>query len=462
MGRSALELHPHLAAPDTPPELVSPSSSSYSSRPSPPADLQSWASTTTAPVSPPMSNYERSPAANGSSHVKAVDDHHHSRPEPLQAPLRQQLPSLSSLFGPPSSIRPLHSPISDRPAHYPATSPLDRPRVSSAHGDRPYQTSYFPSAGSPSISQPRTTYDARFDQERASLHALTRSLSGSDSSRSKETDHRTHDARTDNGLGGRWSIHQEAARHEYSLGSRESHGALRSPHDRAPFQFTGVKDYGSSLRDQRPAPVPALAQPAAAASTVTSEGLPSKDGLGPKIWTGTHFLPRFVRAAEVPGEGPCYFYDDGSHCKTVIDGEAVNPHWGVTKAGKPRKRAELQTTSAYLLPSFKYVPFLPRVSFESVQALAKGYLLPEALHPVHDGLSPVHRDRLLRKEAYREMLYGVQDVQDVLRAVSTLSPLVLDTGDAEQLEVPLEVLRHNLLHVGVTARDGERGFLVAS
>ncbi|KAM0569963.1 hypothetical protein ACHAP9_004329 [Verticillium nonalfalfae] len=160
-----------------------------------------------------MSNYERSPAANGSSHVKAVDDHHRSRPEPLQAPLRQQLPSLSSL-----------------------------------------------------------------------------------------------------------------------------HGALRSPHDRAPFQFTGVKDYGSSLRDQRPAPVPALAQPTVAASTVTSEGLPSKDGLGPKIWTGTHFLPRFVRAAEVPGEGPCYFYDDGSHCKTVIDGEAVNPHWGVTKAGKPRKR----------------------------------------------------------------------------------------------------------------------------
>ncbi|GKT84811.1 FMI1 protein [Colletotrichum tofieldiae] len=36
------------------------------------------------------------------------------------------------------------------------------------------------------------------------------------------------------------------------------------------------------------------------------------------------------------------------------------------------KRSELQTTSAYLLPSFKYVPFLPRVSFDSVQALAKG------------------------------------------------------------------------------------------
>lgn len=64
----------------------------------------------------------------------------------------------------------------------------------------------------------------------------------------------------------------------------------------------------------------------------------SKDSLGPKIWTGTQFLPRFVKQQEVPGEGMCYFYDDGSHCKNVIDGEAVNAHWGVTKAGKPRKR----------------------------------------------------------------------------------------------------------------------------
>lgn len=69
-----------------------------------------------------------------------------------------------------------------------------------------------------------------------------------------------------------------------------------------------------------------------------SESASTKDTLGPKIWTGTHFLPRFVRQAEVPGEGVCYFYDDGTHCKTVIDGEPVNAHWGVTKAGKPRKR----------------------------------------------------------------------------------------------------------------------------
>ncbi|KAI1391447.1 FMI1 protein [Hypoxylon trugodes] len=77
------------------------------------------------------------------------------------------------------------------------------------------------------------------------------------------------------------------------------------------------------------------------------------------------------------------------------------------------RRPEVQTTSVYLLPSFKYIPFLPRVSFDSVQALVKGYLLPEKLHPMNDGLSPIHKDRLLRKPAYEEMLYGVRDIDDV-------------------------------------------------
>lgn len=41
---------------------------------------------------------------------------------------------------------------------------------------------------------------------------------------------------------------------------------------------------------------------------------------------------------EVAGEGLCYVFDDGSYCRVVIDGEPVNPSWGITKAGKPRKR----------------------------------------------------------------------------------------------------------------------------
>lgn len=78
------------------------------------------------------------------------------------------------------------------------------------------------------------------------------------------------------------------------------------------------------------------------------------------------------------------------------------------------RRTELVSTSVYLLPSFKYVPFLPRVSFDSVEALAKGFLLPEKLHSAHDGLSPIHRDRLTRKPMYGQLLHGVRDVEDIL------------------------------------------------
>lgn len=97
-------------------------------------------------------------------------------------------------------------------------------------------------------------------------------------------------------------------------------------------------DVRLEYREQGPPRTNNQHPPPTRGNVVTIAGVTVKDGLGPKIWTGTHFLPRFVRAAEVPGEGMCYFYDDGSHCKTVIDGEAVNAHWGVTKAGKPRKR----------------------------------------------------------------------------------------------------------------------------
>ncbi|OJD33438.1 c6 transcription factor [Diplodia corticola] len=56
------------------------------------------------------------------------------------------------------------------------------------------------------------------------------------------------------------------------------------------------------------------------------------------ISRGSTRAARCVGQQQVAGEGMCYVYEDGSYCRTVIDGEAVNPQWGVTKAGKPRKR----------------------------------------------------------------------------------------------------------------------------
>ena len=49
-------------------------------------------------------------------------------------------------------------------------------------------------------------------------------------------------------------------------------------------------------------------------------------------------LPRVVREQNIPGEGPCWLYEDGTIVPKSINGEAVNAQWGITKAGKPRKR----------------------------------------------------------------------------------------------------------------------------
>ncbi|CAD6439397.1 040c3b90-2891-45e8-84f2-d47d682969fe [Sclerotinia trifoliorum] len=77
-------------------------------------------------------------------------------------------------------------------------------------------------------------------------------------------------------------------------------------------------------------------------------------------------------------------------------------------------RPEIITTSAYIVPSFKYIPFLPRVSFDSVQALVKGYLLPTKLDAAHDSISPIHKDRLLRSKEQAKFLPAVKDVKDIL------------------------------------------------
>lgn len=56
-------------------------------------------------------------------------------------------------------------------------------------------------------------------------------------------------------------------------------------------------------------------------------------------------LPKVVGEQIIPGEGPCWVYKDGSTCKKVIDGETVNAQWGITKAGKPRKRLAIACTT---------------------------------------------------------------------------------------------------------------------
>jgi hypothetical protein len=263
-----------------------------------------------------------------------------TKSETTQNSTREQLPPLSSLFGSSSQNRPAQSPYSDR--HSPvftAVSPLDaRHPAPPIHPDRPYDGSYFQR---PSTSR-QYTYSSRPEQvERLGLeppprpnHSGTRPESpryechfmASEVSRTQST------TSTTNG----WS---SQPRPEYlsrdTSSSFRPHSEQRPPPPPPPIHRP-QQDTRTTYRDGHAPITPTY--PPTPASTVSGDTVTVKDGLGPKIWTGTQFLPRFVRQAEVPGEGMCYFYDDGTHCKTVIDGEIVNAHWGVTKAGKPRKR----------------------------------------------------------------------------------------------------------------------------
>ncbi|KAI0205418.1 hypothetical protein F4808DRAFT_284075 [Astrocystis sublimbata] len=334
-----LDLQRSTACSVTPPALPSPASAySFSS------ESGGKPHGHTVPISPPMSSYESRRTADMSpGQVMSAGG---IQRELQSEPTRQQLPSLSSLFAVPQHVRSLHSPLSDRPSpHYGTQSPLDRPPSASTNPERPYSSSssYFPNL-SPTLSQPRPVYEPRLAIERPVLPSVAHSFPGPLSPPIREHDQVHQASRNDAVAGGKWGQRKypDSRRSEYVYSTGPSTPQFRPTGDhRMPLPSLG-HSFGYELNHHpkfngRGQPGQSSSSPTSQGS-VSSEVIPVKDGLGPKIWTGSQFLPRFVRRAEVPGEGLCYFYDDGTHCKTVIDGEPVNAHWGVTKAGKPRKR----------------------------------------------------------------------------------------------------------------------------
>lgn len=78
---------------------------------------------------------------------------------------------------------------------------------------------------------------------------------------------------------------------------------------------------------------------------LSASSIPGPDSARRDTANAVKPLARVVGEQIIPGEGPCWVYEDGSTCKKVIDGEAVNAQWGITKAGKPRKRLAIACTT---------------------------------------------------------------------------------------------------------------------
>lgn len=70
----------------------------------------------------------------------------------------------------------------------------------------------------------------------------------------------------------------------------------------------------------------------------TQHGTPERYSGSPQSIGPVARTARVVDERYIAGEGLCYVYEDGTRVQKYIDGEGVNPQWGVTKAGKPRKR----------------------------------------------------------------------------------------------------------------------------
>ena len=59
------------------------------------------------------------------------------------------------------------------------------------------------------------------------------------------------------------------------------------------------------------------------------------------VATSADSQKKYLGVKQVPGEGEFHVYEGGFRLPTQVDGEQVNPAWGLTKANKPRKRLAL-------------------------------------------------------------------------------------------------------------------------
>ncbi|KAI9712369.1 MAG: hypothetical protein M1820_001582 [Bogoriella megaspora] len=92
---------------------------------------------------------------------------------------------------------------------------------------------------------------------------------------------------------------------------------------------------GQSDRRADSLPVSGQFSNAVPPATINSDFAPPP---GPRSVYDSRPPPQCIGKREVEGEGICWIFDDGTYYKTEVDGEPVNPQWGITKAGKARKR----------------------------------------------------------------------------------------------------------------------------
>lgn len=93
----------------------------------------------------------------------------------------------------------------------------------------------------------------------------------------------------------------------------------------------------------------------------------------------------------------------------------TNSSFAPTPSSNPPQNARDPTTaaSAFLLPSFQYLPTIP-TDPSSVEALIKAYILPSQLHQSHDRLTRAEKDVLLRQPELQKKFVGARKIDEIL------------------------------------------------
>jgi len=94
---------------------------------------------------------------------------------------------------------------------------------------------------------------------------------------------------------------------------------------------------------------------------------------------------------------------------------------GSIPVGKPGSDTEIarQTVpsgapaSAFLLPSFQYVPSIP-LDDSSIEAFLKGWVLPSKLHAQHDALTRAQKEILKRQPEFQKQFIGARKVDEIM------------------------------------------------
>ena len=79
----------------------------------------------------------------------------------------------------------------------------------------------------------------------------------------------------------------------------------------------------------------------------------------------------------------------------------------------PQDTPSSPPASAFLLPSFQYVPSIP-TDDSSVETFVKGFVLPSRLHAQHDVLTRKQKEILLRQPENQKRFIGARKVSEIL------------------------------------------------